>query len=68
MYNKTFNFILLFNYLDKAIGMIEKACLENDYIMMITADHGNAEQMLDEKGKPHTAHTCNKGNFMNFNL
>ena len=26
---------------------------------LITADHGNAEQMLDEKsGQAHTAHTC----------
>lgn len=27
--------------------------------VLITADHGNAEQMVDEKGEPHTAHTCN---------
>ena len=27
---------------------------------MITADHGNAEQMIDPKtGQPHTAHTTN---------
>lgn len=50
-----------FGCLDKAIGIVEQACRENDYVMMVTADHGNAEQMLDEHGKPHTAHTCNKG-------
>ena len=28
--------------------------------MLITADHGNAEQMVDYKtGEPHTAHTTN---------
>lgn len=27
--------------------------------VLITADHGNAEQMVDDKGEPHTAHTCN---------
>jgi 2,3-bisphosphoglycerate-independent phosphoglycerate mutase len=27
--------------------------------VLITADHGNAEQMVDERGEPHTAHTCN---------
>ena len=28
--------------------------------VLITADHGNAEQMLDyETGQPHTAHTSN---------
>ena len=26
---------------------------------LVTADHGNAETMLDEDGKPHTAHTSN---------
>ena len=26
---------------------------------MIFADHGNAEQMLDAKGNPHTMHTTN---------
>lgn len=27
--------------------------------VLITADHGNAEQMADENGEPYTAHTCN---------
>ncbi len=27
--------------------------------LMVFADHGNAEQMLDENGKPHTSHTTN---------
>lgn len=27
--------------------------------LLITADHGNCEQMLDDKGTPHTAHTSN---------
>ena len=27
--------------------------------VLITADHGNAEQMTDENGEPYTAHTCN---------
>ncbi|HEV2711737.1 MAG TPA: 2,3-bisphosphoglycerate-independent phosphoglycerate mutase, partial [Gaiellaceae bacterium] len=26
---------------------------------LVTADHGNAETMLDGDGKPHTAHTSN---------
>ena len=28
-------------------------------VCLITADHGNAEQMLTPEGKPHTAHTTN---------
>ena len=46
---------------DKAIGEIAKACEETGYVLMITADHGNAEQMMSEKGGPHTAHTTNRG-------
>lgn len=36
------------------------AAKENGYAILITADHGNAEQMWDEKSNgPHTAHTTN---------
>ena len=28
--------------------------------MLITADHGNAEKLLDEEGNPFTAHTTNE--------
>jgi 2,3-bisphosphoglycerate-independent phosphoglycerate mutase len=28
-------------------------------VSLVTADHGNAETMLDENGDPHTAHTAN---------
>lgn len=45
---------------DKAVGIVYKAAQEAGYILMITADHGNAEQMKDlEKGTPFTAHTTN---------
>jgi len=45
---------------DKAVGTIYKACEEAGYILLITADHGNAEQMINkETGNPHTAHTTN---------
>ncbi|RHZ54314.1 hypothetical protein Glove_428g85 [Diversispora epigaea] len=44
---------------DKAIGIVYNACKENGYILFITSDHGNAEQMKDDQGNPHTAHTCN---------
>ncbi|XP_066021145.1 2,3-bisphosphoglycerate-independent phosphoglycerate mutase [Pocillopora verrucosa] len=49
---------------DKAIGEIAKACEETGYVLMITADHGNAEQMMSEKGGPHTAHTTNRVPFI----
>ena len=45
---------------DAAVGTVYKACQEAGYILLITADHGNAEQMLNpDTGAPHTAHTTN---------
>ncbi|KAG7440103.1 cofactor-independent phosphoglycerate mutase [Guyanagaster necrorhizus] len=45
---------------DEAVGTVYKACQEAGYILLITADHGNAEQMKNlETGAPHTAHTTN---------
>ncbi len=44
---------------DIAIGRVIKALHEVNGECLITADHGNAEQMIDEKtGQAHTAHTC----------
>lgn len=45
---------------DVAIGLIREACQKHGYTMMVTSDHGNAEQMLSPEGGPHTAHTCNR--------
>lgn len=42
---------------DATIGEIFQACEKNGYLLVITADHGNAEKMIDENGRPHTAHT-----------
>lgn len=44
---------------DVAIGRIEEACKATGTLMFVTADHGNAEQMYDDKGGPFTAHTSN---------
>jgi len=50
---------------DKAIGVVRDACLENGYVMLVTADHGNAEKMYDgPKHGPHTAHTTNRVPFI----
>lgn len=38
-----------------------EACKEHGYIMMVTADHGNAEKMIAPDGGKHTAHTCYRG-------
>lgn len=46
---------------DKEIGRIYEACQANGYVLLVTADHGNAEKMIDEHGGKFTAHTCYKG-------
>ncbi len=44
--------------IDKALGLILSAVKQNNAILMITADHGNAERMMDYHNEaPHTQHT-----------
>ncbi|XP_065919283.1 2,3-bisphosphoglycerate-independent phosphoglycerate mutase-like [Dysidea avara] len=45
---------------DEAIGVILKACVANGYNLLITADHGNAETMIDDNDNPVTKHTTNR--------
>src|SRR5207237_7676859 len=44
---------------DGCVGRIVDRVRELGGISLITADHGNAEQMIDEDGGPFTAHTTN---------
>jgi len=44
---------------DECVGRVVDATLEMGGIAMITADHGNAEQMVQADGSPMTAHTTN---------
>ena len=47
-------------YIDTCLGWITKSIRQHEGITLITADHGNAEQMIDPKtGGAHTAHTTN---------
>ena len=46
--------------IDECVQRVVEAVKEQEGILLITADHGNAEQMIDETtGEPHTAHTTN---------
>ncbi len=46
--------------IDECVGKVVEAVKEKQGVLLITADHGNAEQMIDYKtGEPHTAHTTN---------
>lgn len=45
---------------DECVGKVVKAIEDVNGKCLITADHGNSEQMIDYKtGEPHTAHTTN---------
>ncbi|QIV94251.1 2,3-bisphosphoglycerate-independent phosphoglycerate mutase [Allofrancisella frigidaquae] len=47
-------------YLDKCLTRLKDAILDTNSNMFITADHGNADMMVNpETHKPHTAHTTN---------
>jgi 2,3-bisphosphoglycerate-independent phosphoglycerate mutase len=44
---------------DECVGRVVRASADAGGITLITADHGNADKMLDDDGSPHTAHTTN---------
>lgn len=45
---------------DRALGKITEAALTHGYVVLITADHGNAEEMIDEEtGQMLTSHSTN---------
>ena len=44
---------------DECVGKVVTAIREMDGVALITADHGNADKMIDTDGSPFTAHTTN---------
>lgn len=46
-------------FLDKCIQQVVEKAKEKDYFVMLTADHGNAEEMRDSNGNPQTSHSLN---------
>jgi 2,3-bisphosphoglycerate-independent phosphoglycerate mutase len=51
-------------YIDDAIFDLYQEALSNGYTMIITADHGNLEEMVDCNGEIHTQHTTGKVPFI----
>lgn len=45
--------------IDECMSEIVPKIIDMGGQILVTADHGNSEQMIDEKGEPHTAHTTN---------
>lgn len=50
--------------IDEAVGKVTEKVLSLGGKLLITADHGNCEQMLKPDGSPHTAHTTNLVNLI----
>ena len=52
--------VLAIEVLDSCFERLERGTREAGALLVMTSDHGNAEQMIDPAtGKPHTAHTTN---------
>lgn len=52
---------------DYGVGKLSEAVKKVGGVMLITADHGNADKMYEEDGSPFTAHTTNPVPFIVFN-
>ena len=44
---------------DACVEKVVIAGLNNGYTIFLTADHGNADYMMNEDGSPNTAHSLN---------
>lgn len=44
---------------DTCVGRVADSTLKMGGVMLLTADHGNADKMIDTDGSPFTAHTTN---------
>lgn len=49
---------------DEHLGRVVAAALAHDYVVLVTADHGNLEEMKNPDGTPHVAHTTNPVKFL----
>ncbi|MBP9213922.1 MAG: alkaline phosphatase family protein, partial [Chitinophagaceae bacterium] len=44
---------------DACVAKIVTAALQHNYTVLLTADHGNADYMINEDGSPNTQHSLN---------
>lgn len=51
-------------HVDYHLGQVVEAALTQDYVVLVTADHGNLEELWSADGSPHVAHTANLVNFI----
>ena len=45
--------------IDKLVGKVVDAAIAHDYVVLLTADHGNADYEVNPDGTPNTAHSLN---------
>jgi 2,3-bisphosphoglycerate-independent phosphoglycerate mutase len=45
--------------IDNCLEAIVPIALKENYVIIIIADHGNSDYMINEDGSPNTAHTTN---------
>ncbi len=53
--------------IDGLVKDVVTAAIENDYAVLLTADHGNADYAVNEDGTPNTAHSLNEVQFIVIN-
>ncbi len=49
---------------DRCVGEVSAAIRDNGGVLIVTADHGNADKMKEADGTPFTAHTTNRVPFI----
>ncbi len=54
-------------HVDNCLGKVKEIANKTNSVLVVTADHGNCEQMIDDNGESHTAHTLNKVPFIIYN-
>ncbi len=50
--------------IDRCVKEVVETAVANDYVVLITADHGNADNALNVDGSPNTAHSLNEVQFI----
>ncbi len=53
--------------IDKLVGKVVDAAIAHDYVVLLTADHGNADYEVNPDGTPNTAHSLNTVQFIVIN-
>ena len=53
--------------IDNCVKKVVTAAIEHGYVVLLTADHGNADYAVNEDGSPNTAHSLNPVQFIVIN-